>query len=179
MIADTAAATVAPPPVAPPPASGDNYSAQHGCFEGPEKLLEIWFAPSPFKLPHKPYIPGDELPPSPNGTDTELSEPTSPNGSFMDYVDFKVNRSRNQHGTGLRVVPKPIWDEMLSIVKCTVLSVIKSTQVDAYLLRKRSSFRREHPMTTNHAYRPLSFASLSLASVLTNLCARKNTTCAQ
>ncbi|KAG1467504.1 hypothetical protein G6F56_004382 [Rhizopus delemar] len=34
---------------ATPPLSGSNYSAEHGCFEGPEKLLELWFAPSPVK----------------------------------------------------------------------------------------------------------------------------------
>ncbi|KAI9322524.1 S-adenosylmethionine decarboxylase [Dichotomocladium elegans] len=32
--------------LAPPPDAGSNYSAEQGCFEGPEKLLEIWFSPT-------------------------------------------------------------------------------------------------------------------------------------
>jgi hypothetical protein len=58
-------------------------------FEGPEKLLEIWFSPEP--------INGD--------------------------------------AEGLRKVPRETWEEMLDIVKCKVLSVIRGNEVDAYLLR--------------------------------------------
>jgi S-adenosylmethionine decarboxylase len=35
----------------------------------------------------------------------------------------------------LRVVPRPVWEEMLAIVKCQVLSVVNNEHVDAYLLR--------------------------------------------
>jgi S-adenosylmethionine decarboxylase len=59
-------------------------------FEGPEKLLEIWFAPSPTHVPNR---------------------------------------------RGLRQVPRQIWEEMLDIVKCKVLSVIEGDEIDAYLLR--------------------------------------------
>lgn len=65
-------------------------------FEGPEKLLEIWFAPS---AAHVPHIGGP---------------------------DGKV---------GLRAIPRQIWEDMLQIVKCKVLSVIEGTEIDAYLLR--------------------------------------------
>lgn len=67
-----------------------------GPFEGPEKLLEIWFAPSPAEIPH---------------TTAENSR------------------------SGLLAVDRQIWEEMLDIVKCKVLSVVKGTEVDAYLLR--------------------------------------------
>jgi S-adenosylmethionine decarboxylase len=66
-------------------------------FEGPEKLLEIWFAPSLARVPdaHAPK-----------------------NGRI-----------------GLRNVPRQIWEDMLDIVKCKVLSVIEGEETDAYLLR--------------------------------------------
>ncbi len=66
-------------------------------FEGPEKLLEIWFAPSPAHLP-----------------DT--------NGS----ADGKI---------GLRKVERAVWEGMLDIVKCSVLSMVSGADFDAYLLR--------------------------------------------
>jgi len=60
-------------------------------FEGPEKLLEIWF-------------------------------------SQVAGVD-------STGGLGLRSVPREKWEEMLDIVRCKVLSVIRGTELDAYLLR--------------------------------------------
>lgn len=66
-------------------------------FEGPEKLLEIWFAPSPADVP-----------------DASIAT----NGKF-----------------GLRKVPRHVWEDMLAIVKCQVLSVIEGSEMDAYLLR--------------------------------------------
>lgn len=64
-------------------------------FEGPEKLLEIWFAPSAADVPDA-HIQGK---------------------------------------TGLRKVDRAIWEEMLDIVQCKVLSVIQGDEMDAYLLR--------------------------------------------
>jgi S-adenosylmethionine decarboxylase len=66
-------------------------------FEGPEKLLEIWFAPSAADVP-----------------DAASSE----NGR-----------------TGLRNVKRHVWEEMLNIVQCKVLSMIEGAEMDAYLLR--------------------------------------------
>lgn len=73
-------------------------------FEGPEKLLEIWFRPSANDVP-------DATQPSISGK------------------------------TGLRKVDRKIWEEMLDIVKCQVLSVVEGTEMDAYLLRS-DLFRR-------------------------------------
>lgn len=64
-------------------------------FEGPEKLLEIWFAPSPQLVPN-------------------------------------VHEGMR---CGLRKVKKEIWEDMLDIVKCKVLSYIEGDENDAYLLR--------------------------------------------
>ncbi|KAG2361328.1 S-adenosylmethionine decarboxylase [Suillus spraguei] len=75
-------------------------------FEGPEKLLEIWFAPSPAHVPdaHAPK-----------------------NGRI-----------------GLRNVQKQVWEDMLDIVKCKVLSVIEGEEIDAYLLSESSLFVFPH-----------------------------------
>jgi S-adenosylmethionine decarboxylase len=67
-------------------------------FEGPEKLLEIWFAPSP--------------------ADVERAGPPTEDGKY-----------------GLRKVDRAVWEDMLEIVKCKVLSVIEGSEMDAYLLR--------------------------------------------
>lgn len=71
--------------------------SSYGPFEGPEKLLEVWFAPSP-----------DQLPDASSATD----------GIF-----------------GLRKVPRAVWEEMLDIVRCKILSHVEGAEMDAYLLR--------------------------------------------
>lgn len=83
----------------------DNIAAP---FEGPEKLLEIWFAPSPAAVP-----------PSPEQADVIRDD---------------------GHRTGLRAVRRQVWEEMLDIVKCKVLSVVEGQDLDAYLLRCCSHF---------------------------------------
>jgi S-adenosylmethionine decarboxylase len=73
----------------------DGYQAS-APFEGPEKLLEIWFAPS---------------------------------------ANHVSRDNAQDHKIGLRSVDREIWEEMLSIVQCKVLSVIHGQEMDAYLLR--------------------------------------------
>ncbi|TFY73046.1 hypothetical protein EWM64_g10966, partial [Hericium alpestre] len=75
-------------------------------FEGPEKLLEIWFAPSPA------LVPGAS---------------STANGKY-----------------GLRKVDRAIWEDMLAIVKCQVLSVVEGDEIDAYLLSESSLFVSPH-----------------------------------
>ncbi|KAJ9112647.1 hypothetical protein QFC19_000667 [Naganishia cerealis] len=82
-----------------------------GPFEGPEKLLEIWFAPS-----------ADELP-----------EGVEPSRRGLQYREGK--QAGDNEWQGLRKVPRETWEEMLKIVRCQVLSVIEGQEVDAYLLR--------------------------------------------
>jgi len=71
-------------------------------FEGPEKLLEVWFAPSESQLP--------------------------------------VSAAPQ----GLKVVDQGVWKDMLDLVRCKVLSVIESRNVDAYLLSESSMFVFPH-----------------------------------
>ena len=79
--------------------SFDNETILSTCssFEGPEKLLEVWFAPTIADLPD-----------AASATDGKL---------------------------GLRKVQRSIWEDMLDVVKCKVLSVIEGKDTDAYLLR--------------------------------------------
>lgn len=79
-----------------PEQAHSNEDDPMGPFEGPEKLLEVWFA-----------------------------------DSRHDVIDG-----------GLMRVEREVWENMLDIVKCKVLSIIKGNDVDAYLLRYVScSFR--------------------------------------
>lgn len=77
-----------------------------GAFEGPEKLLEIWFTPGPQE---------ENLPPG------------SPK-------------------TGLKSVDRAVWEDMLKLVKCQVLSVLHDDSVDAYLLSESSMFVYPHKL---------------------------------
>ncbi|KAI0371136.1 S-adenosylmethionine decarboxylase [Pilatotrama ljubarskyi] len=83
-----------------------SQASASGPFEGPEKLLEIWFAPSAADCP---------------------DATSSTDGKF-----------------GLRRVPRPVWEEMLDIVKCKILSVVEGMETDAYLLSESSLFVSPH-----------------------------------
>ena len=72
--------------------------------EGPEKLLEVWFAPS-----------ANTLAPS-------------------------------ARPEGLKAVEAGVWEQMLDLVHCKILSVVKSDQVDAYLLSESSLFIFPHKL---------------------------------
>ncbi|KAG8967038.1 spermidine resistance protein, partial [Tulasnella sp. 427] len=82
-------------------------------FEGPEKLLEVWFAPS--------------------AEDVAAED---------DELDEKIGVKRS----GLRRVKREVWEEMLDIVKCKVLSVIEGVEMDAYLLSESSFFVSPHKL---------------------------------
>ncbi|KAI0829673.1 S-adenosylmethionine decarboxylase [Trametes gibbosa] len=82
------------------------HDAPSGPFEGPEKLLEIWFAPSAAHCP---------------------DATSSTDGKY-----------------GLRKVPRAVWEEMLDIVKCKILSVVEGIETDAYLLSESSFFVSPH-----------------------------------
>ncbi|KAF5351819.1 hypothetical protein D9756_007374 [Leucocoprinus leucothites] len=84
----------------------DDYQAS-GPFEGPEKLLELWFAPSAAAVPGSPDVNGK---------------------------------------TGLRQVDRKVWEDMLDIVKCKVLSVMEGGEIDAYLLSESSLFVSPHKL---------------------------------
>jgi S-adenosylmethionine decarboxylase len=74
-------------------------------FEGPEKLLEIWF--------HKP---------------TEVN--------IISNGDVKTEVKKG----GLRSLPQKRWEEMLALVKCTILTKTSNEYFDAYVLSESSLF---------------------------------------
>lgn len=120
--------------LAPPPPSGDTQSQSEGSeiitspgpFEGPEKLLEIWFAPSADSLPVSQPASTIHINGNGNGNGNANGESsTSPLGG----------KSRGEGYRGLRTIPRAVWEEMLDIVKCKVLSVVEGDEIDAYLLR--------------------------------------------
>lgn len=86
-----------------------------GPFEGPEKLLEIWFAPGQEAIP--------------TTSTTQLAD------GLKRRERVKGGSSTGGELRGLRCVPREIWEEMLDIVKCKVLSVVEGDEIDAYLLR--------------------------------------------
>ncbi|WOO85614.1 S-adenosylmethionine decarboxylase proenzyme [Vanrija pseudolonga] len=95
-----------------------------GPFEGPEKLLEVWFAPCPDALPSPATSPINGA-----STSQHQREGVAPDGKpFL----------------GLRNVPRAVWEEMLDIVKCKVLSVVEGDEIDAYCLSESSMFVAPH-----------------------------------
>lgn len=100
-----------------------NDTQEAGSFEGPEKLLEIWFGPAPYLLQGIRTIP------------TEFQVPVSEEDTLGGSDRY-----------GLRIVPKPVWDEMLAIVKCQVLNSIQNDCMDAFLLSESSFFVYPHKL---------------------------------
>ncbi|WFD29888.1 adenosylmethionine decarboxylase [Malassezia sp. CBS 17886] len=90
-----------------------------GPFEGPEKLLELWFAPSADAL-----VEG-------------AGAPTA-------CARAPAEGPRAPRRTGLRRVPRSAWEAMLELVKCKTLSVVSTADVDAYLLSESSMFVYPH-----------------------------------
>lgn len=101
-------------PSAPEILNDDSFP---GPFEGPEKLLEVWFAPSPEMMEARMRAGGKQS--------TAVRE----DGSRV---------------RGLRCVPRAQWEEMLDIVKCKVLSVVQGEELDSYLLSESSLFVYPH-----------------------------------
>jgi hypothetical protein len=102
------------------PIENPEVQTSPGPFEGPEKLLELWFAPSPDDLPGSSSSSGSSIHGRSEGSSSTSNSTTGGQRSAM---------------KGLRKVPRKVWEEMLDIVKCKVLSFVEGDEVDAYLLR--------------------------------------------
>ncbi|KAI8897073.1 S-adenosylmethionine decarboxylase [Globomyces pollinis-pini] len=102
-------------------------------FEGPEKLLEIWFTAPPKDWKNNVVANLDDESSDLSDCEKPLHPYTS--NSFTDSEgQFKYKRS------GLRTVNPAVWEDMLKIVQCQVLSTAKNEFVDAYLLSESSMF---------------------------------------
>ncbi|CED85534.1 S-adenosylmethionine decarboxylase [Phaffia rhodozyma] len=91
-------------------------SSSDGPFEGPEKLLEIWFSPNAHDL--LPSASASTSGPS------SVVRPPHPNPELQ--------------WSGLRRVPREVWEEMLDLVKCKILSFVEGEEIDTYLLSESS-----------------------------------------
>jgi S-adenosylmethionine decarboxylase len=96
----------------------DNVSVDTAPFEGAEKLLEIWFAASP----------------------QAVATATTDSLKNGNAIEADVLRG------GLRRVKREVWEEMLAIVQCKVLSTIEGEEMDAYLLSESSLFVSPHKL---------------------------------
>ncbi|OAQ34190.1 S-adenosylmethionine decarboxylase [Linnemannia elongata AG-77] len=100
--------------------TSDDQPMEPGSFEGPEKLLEIHFAPHMQDVQH-------------------IRTPLNNNNPFTS-VEGEEERY------GLRIIPKAVWEEMLDIVQCKVLHSIHHPTVDAYVLSESSFFVFPHKL---------------------------------
>lgn len=100
--------------------TSDDQPMEPGSFEGPEKLLEIHFAPHMQDVQH-------------------IRTPLNNNNAFIG-VEGEEERY------GLRIIPKVVWEEMLDIVQCKVLHSIHHPTVDAYVLSESSFFVFPHKL---------------------------------
>ncbi|KAJ1675324.1 spermidine resistance protein, partial [Spiromyces aspiralis] len=112
-------------------ASDDSDSSVYGAgaFEGPEKLLEVWFASSPAKV-RPGYVP----PASHHGLLAKLGGGDGDGGAVV------------PGRKGLRAVPRCVWEAMLELVRCQILSVTSNRYFDAYLLSESSLFVYPHKL---------------------------------
>ncbi|KAJ2633760.1 spermidine resistance protein [Coemansia sp. RSA 1290] len=96
--------------------NGTHSEGYTGAFEGPEKLLEIWFAP---------------------------------HAQAANYIGQEQLCSEDQWTSlrkGLRLVPEGVWQDMLDLVHCQVLSKLSNRHIDSYLLSESSFFVYPHKL---------------------------------
>jgi S-adenosylmethionine decarboxylase len=109
----------------------DNLPTSSG-FEGPEKLLEIWFS-----KPSADYIQQIKL----NGLDSMTLQDS------VATLDPSAPSASATKKEGLRLVDRSVWEEMLNIVQCRVLSALHNEYADAYLLSESSMFVHSYRLT--------------------------------
>ncbi|KAJ2734751.1 spermidine resistance protein [Coemansia sp. BCRC 34962] len=80
--------------------NGTHSDGYTGAFEGPEKLLEMWFAPT-----------------------CSAAICAGPGAELCDEDQDQWSELRS----GLRLVPRAVWRDMLDLVHCQVLSTLESS----------------------------------------------------
>lgn len=100
--------------------------------------MEVWFAPTPDALVgHGSANHGSPLssPVAGDANGNGVSNGHSANGNAQASSRRRAGVASNgEPFQGLRTVPRAVWEEMLDIVKCKVLSVIEGEELDSYLL---------------------------------------------
>ncbi|KAJ2725903.1 spermidine resistance protein [Coemansia sp. Benny D115] len=103
--------------------NGTHSDGYTGAFEGPEKLLEMWFAPT-----------------AAQALCTVQENTAASLGAAEDLDEWTEKR------TGLRCVPRAVWRDMLDLVHCQVLSTLSNEHLDSYLLSESSFFVYAHKL---------------------------------
>lgn len=83
----------------------------HPYFEGPEKLLEVWFKPA-----------------------------TSLDGSSSSVTTRGPDATKPDSRWGLRTVDRKVWEEMLDLVHCQILNSVSNDYLDSFVLSESSMF---------------------------------------
>ncbi|TPX59892.1 adenosylmethionine decarboxylase [Powellomyces hirtus] len=137
----------------PSPLPSETEVQQTLCgFEGPEKVLEIWFRPvngkeSPIHNQRSNIARDIE---SLSGSDVSVDDIDEIVDCARPEHDYPVDVFQDEEGqwqyrrSGLRLVSRAVWEDMLAIVKCQVLNVIQNECEDAYLLSESSMFVYPH-----------------------------------
>ncbi|KAJ2840886.1 spermidine resistance protein [Coemansia sp. 'formosensis'] len=99
--------------------NGTHSDGYTGAFEGPEKLLEMWFASTP-----------------------SAAICADPGAELCDEDQDQWSELRS----GLRLVPRAVWRDMLDLVHCQVLSTLCNEHLDSYLLSESSFFVYPHKL---------------------------------
>ncbi|KAL2916542.1 spermidine resistance protein [Polyrhizophydium stewartii] len=105
-------------------------------FEGPEKLLEIWFKQRPARPEDHPNNTSSDE----DSSDASLSDCEKPAHHYASNTKEAADGHWTFRRAGLRAVDRATWEGMLDIVQCRVLSVIKNEFADAFLLSESSMF---------------------------------------
>ncbi|ORX71629.1 S-adenosylmethionine decarboxylase [Linderina pennispora] len=99
--------------------NGTHSEGYTGAFEGPEKLLEMWFAPN-----------------------AQAAKLVNQAGKLSDEDFDQWSEVRD----GLRCVPRAVWRDMLDLVHCQVLNTLCNEHLDSYLLSESSFFVYPHKL---------------------------------
>jgi S-adenosylmethionine decarboxylase len=94
-------------------------------FEGPEKLLEVWF-----------------LDPKEIESSTDADGDQKVNGDKQNG-DKQINGDKKEEkldGKFLRSVERKKWEDALNLVRCKILNVVQNDHFDSYLLSESSLF---------------------------------------
>ncbi|KAJ1661919.1 spermidine resistance protein [Coemansia sp. RSA 1813] len=112
-------------------ANGTYSDGYTGAFEGPEKLLEMWFAPT-----------AQAAAAAFNNATISQEDTNSDCYDRSSAEDDQTGLAK----AGLRRVPVAVWRDMLDLVHCQILSTLSNDHVDSYLLSESSFFVYPHKL---------------------------------
>lgn len=101
-------------------------------FEGVEKLLEVWF------------LDDDNIPTKDNRRRLERAEEKCVDDGedvkAQELVKELEQSTLISKTADLRQIPRQVWDSLLGLVKCEIISFTRNANIDAYVLSESSMF---------------------------------------